>query len=85
MAKELTGTEMQKVWTTYLSRESETHKRDIQRAEGKVTEIDELLSRVQNTCIYCGEYIYNYSDQDRMGEHITIKHPQEPEPELTKS
>jgi hypothetical protein len=85
MSRELTGTEMQKVWTTYLSRESETHKRDIQRAEGKVTEIDELLTRVQNTCKFCGEYIYKYSDEDRMGEHVKVKHPQEPEPELAQS
>ena len=84
MPRELTGVEMQKVWTTYLSRESETHKRDIQRAEGKVTEIDELLQRVQNTCKFCGEYVYNYSDVDRMAEHVTAKH-QEPEPELPKS
>tara|TARA_Y100000310_G_scaffold99142_1_gene96906 strand:+ start:1305 stop:1559 length:255 start_codon:yes stop_codon:yes gene_type:complete len=83
MPRELTGTEMQAVWEKYLGRESETHKRDIQRAEGKVTEIDELLNRVRNTCKFCGEYIYNYSDVDRMAEHVTAKHL-EPEPELSQ-
>lgn len=85
---ELTGTEIQEVWVTYLKRESETHKGDIRRAEGKVQEIDELIVRVQNTCKFCGEYVYNYSDVDRMGQHIESKHPEEPElesePELNQ-
>ena len=85
MPKELTASEIQATWMTYLTRESETHKRDIITNQGKVQEIDELLVRVQNTCLFCGEYVYNYSDTDRMGEHINVKHPQEPEPELAQS
>ena len=84
MPRELTATEMKAVWTKYLNRESQTHKRDIVKAEGKVQEIDELLGVATDNCIYCGERIYSYSDQDRMGEHVEAKHPQEPEPELSQ-
>ena len=85
MPRELTGSEIQATWESYLNREIDQHKRDIISNQGKVTEIEELLRRVQNTCLYCGEYVYNYSDEDRMGEHIKVKHPQEPEPELAQS
>ena len=84
MPRELTGSEIQATWESYLTREIDQHKRDIISNQGKVTEIEELLRRVQNTCLYCGEYVYNYTDEDRMGEHVKAKH-QEPEPELTKS
>ena len=79
MPRELTASEIQGSWESYLNREIDQHKRDIITNQAKVTENEELLVRVQNTCLYCGEYVYNYTDQDRMGEHITIKHPQEPE------
>ena len=74
MAQEMTASELIVVQEKYLVRESDTHKGDIKRAEGKVQEIDELLQRVQNTCIYCGEYVYNYSNENRMGAHVESKH-----------
>ena len=62
----------------YLIAEIANHERDIATNQGKVQENKELLTRVQNTCLYCGEYVYYYSDEDRMGKHVKDKH-QEPE------
>ena len=84
MAQELTASEILAVQEKYLVREIDQHKRDIITNQAKVTENEELLVRVQNTCLYCGEYVYNYTDEDRMGEHVKAKH-QEPEPELAQS
>ena len=83
MPRELTALEMQGSWESYLMREIDQHKRDIISNQGKVTEIEELLRRVQKTCLYCGEFVYNYSDEDRMGKHVKDKHS-EPEPELSQ-
>jgi len=74
MARELTASEMLAVQEKYLVREIDQHKRDVIRNEAKVTEDEELLVRNQNTCIYCGEYVYNYSNENRMGAHIESKH-----------
>ena len=52
MPRELTGSEIQSTWESYLTREIDQHKRDIISNQGKVTEIEELLRRVQNTCLY---------------------------------
>ena len=74
MPRELTATEMKAATVKYLKRESDKHKGDIKRAEGQVQELDELISWIEDTCIFCSERIYDYSDQDRMGEHIAAKH-----------
>jgi hypothetical protein len=82
MAK-LTGLQMQKSWLVYLAKEEKTHERDIAQAQGKVTEIQELRTRIQHTCLYCAEYIYpGYKEEDvsngtRMIEHISSIHPEE--------
>ena len=83
MPRELTATEMKATMDKYLHRESDKHKGDIKRAEGQVQELDELIGWLKDACIYCGERIYDYSDQDRMGEHIAAKHS-EPESELSQ-
>jgi len=85
MLEELTATELKESWITYLKREIDTHKRDIISNQGKVQEDEELLIRVQNTCVCCGEYIYPSSDTNRMAQHITAKHTEErkAEAELT--
>jgi hypothetical protein len=62
---------------TYLTKEIAKHENDIATAQGKVQENKELLERVVNTCLFCGEYIYNYKDEDRMGIHVTNRHPEE--------
>ena len=61
----------------YLKEEKERHRNDEMTAKGKVTEIEELLRRVTNSCHICGQYIYpSFSDKpvDRIGEHIEDKH-----------
>ncbi len=48
----------------HLEQEKETHRNDEMTAKGKVTEIDELLKRLANTCDTCGKYIYpEYNDK----------------------
>ena len=74
MAQELTASEILAVQEKYLVREIDQHKRDIITNQAKVTENEELLVRVQNTCLYCGEYVYNYSNENRMAAHIESKH-----------
>ena len=63
----------------WLEREIKQHERDIMLNEGKVGELRELLSRNQNTCIHCGDYIYPSYDKaiNRMAEHISSQPPEE--------
>tara|TARA_Y100001951_G_scaffold19126_1_gene14325 strand:- start:83 stop:388 length:306 start_codon:yes stop_codon:yes gene_type:complete len=81
MAK-LTGEEVLATQVTYLIKEIAKHENDIATAQGKVQENKELLERVQNTCLYCGEYIYVFREEDRMGVHISNRHPEEVVPVL---
>jgi hypothetical protein len=63
----------------YLTREIKTHERDITLAEGKVQENRELLERIENTCLFCGEMFRNWSDQTptRMEQHVSDRHPED--------
>ena len=80
---ELTGAEILATQVTYLTQEIEKHENDITTAQGKVQENKEMLQRVQNACLYCGEYVYKYGDEDRMGIHISNRHPEDvPSPAL---
>ena len=54
MAK-LTSAELLDTQKAYLTREIKTHERDITLAEGKVQENRELLERIENTCLFCGD------------------------------
>ena len=48
----------------HLEQEKETHRNDEMTAKGKVIELDELLSRLANTCDTCGKYVYpEYNDK----------------------
>jgi hypothetical protein len=78
MAK-LTSAELLETQKTYLTREIKTHERDITLAEGKVQENRELLERIENTCLFCGDMYRNWSDQQptRMEQHISNQHPKE--------
>jgi len=66
----------------YLISEIAKHEQDIATNQGKVQENKELLERVQNTCLYCAEYIYHYREENRMTAHIQTNHAEELEPEL---
>ena len=76
MAK-LTSAELLVKQAEYLTREIAQHERDIITNQGKVQENKELLERVQNTCLYCADYIWAYSDEDRMESHIKSRHAEE--------
>jgi len=43
------------------------------------------LTRVENTCLHCGEFIFpTFRDnENRMDDHIMTKHAEEREPEST--
>ena len=48
----------------HLEQEKERHRNDEMTAKGKVIELDELLSRLANTCDTCGKYVYpEYNDK----------------------
>ena len=82
MAK-LSGEELLATQATYLTQEMEKHETDIANAQGKVQENQEMLQRVERTCLYCGEYVYKYGDEDRMSIHISNRHPEDvPRPAL---
>ena len=85
MAGLLSGKAILEKQAKYLIQEIDKHERDIITNQGKVQENKELLERVQNTCLYCAEYIYNYRDDDRMAAHITSQHAEERELESTQS
>ena len=78
MAK-LTSAELLETQKAYLTREIKTHERDITLAEGKVQENRELLERIENTCLFCGDMYRNWSDQKptRMEQHISDRHHDE--------
>ena len=78
MAK-LTSAELLETQKAYLTREIKTHERDITLAEGKVQENRELLERIENTCLFCGDMYRNWSDQKptRMETHISDRHHEE--------
>ena len=61
----------------YLTREITVHERDIQRAEGKVTENKELLTRINDSCNYCGDVYGSWKDDvpSRLEQHIMDRHP----------
>jgi len=80
MAK-LTGKQILSKQEEYLIREITQHERDIITNQGKVQENKELLERVQNTCLYCADYIWPYTDQNRMDDHINSRHAEEREEE----
>ena len=85
MADLLSGSQMLEKQAEYLRREKDQHKRDIITNQGKVQEIEELLTRVENTCLHCGEFIFpTFRDnENRMDDHIMTKHTEEREPEST--
>jgi len=85
MADKLSGKVLLQKQAAYLTREIEQHERDIITNQGKVQENKEMLQRVENTCLYCGEFIYpTFRDnENRMDDHIMEKHAEEKEPELT--
>ena len=60
----------------HLEQEKERHRNDEMTAKGKVTEIDELLNRLANTCDDCGKYIYpEYNDKTaRLRKHKEEQH-----------
>jgi len=80
MAK-LTSAELLETQKAYLTREIKTHERDITLAEGKVQENRELLERIENTCLFCGEMQRNWGNETptRMEKHIEDRHPEEME------
>ena len=74
---ELTGAEILVTQATYLTKEITKHEGDIAQAQGKVNECRELLERVENTCLCCGDYIFpDYRKQlpTRMANHMEDKH-----------
>jgi len=73
----LTGKQILTKQEDYLTREIAQHERDIITNQGKVQEDKELLERVKNTCLYCAEYIYPYTNEDKMEAHIKSRHPEE--------
>jgi|TARA_R110000744_G_scaffold310466_2_gene418164 hypothetical protein len=83
MPKEASGKQMQATWLVYLAKEEKNHEKDIAQAQGKVTEIQELRTRVLNTCLYCTEYIYpSYKEAEKgfnMIKHVQEAHPAEAE------
>jgi hypothetical protein len=79
----LSGKALLEKQAKYLVSEIAKHEQDIATNQGKVQENKELLERVQNTCLYCAEYIYHYREEDRMAAHITSQHAEEREPELS--
>ena len=85
MAELLSGAQMLEKQAEYLKREIAQHERDIITNQGKVQEDKELLTRVENTCLFCGDYIYTYSNEDRMAKHILERHQEEREAESTKT
>lgn len=85
MAELLSGAQMLEKQADYLKREIAQHERDIITNQGKVQEDKELLTRVENTCLHCGDYIYTYSNEDRMAKHILDRHQEETESESTKN
>ena len=73
----LTGEEILVTQATYLTKEITKHEADIAQAQGKVNECRELLERVENTCLFCGDYIYpNYRKElpTRMANHMEDRH-----------
>jgi hypothetical protein len=62
----------------YLTDEIAKHERDIQTNQGKVQENNELLERINNTCLYCGERVMNWGRDEgeptRMESHIDDRH-----------
>ena len=83
MAGLLSGKVLLEKQAKYLISEIAKHEQDIATNQGKVQENKELLEGVQNTCLYCAEYIYHYREEDRMAAHITSQHAEEREPELS--
>ena len=79
----LSGKALLEKQAKYLISEIAKHETDIATNQGKVQENKELLERVQNTCLYCAEYIYHYREEDRMAAHISSQHAEEREPELS--
>jgi len=77
MDNQLSGKVLLERQATYLIAEIAKHETDIATNQGKVQENKELLERVQNTCLYCAEYIYNYREENRMEAHIASRHAQE--------
>lgn len=80
----LSGEELLGIQAIWLTREMKTHERDEMLAQGKVQENKELLERVQNTCLYCGEVFQNWNNATptRMEKHIAERHSEEVEPAL---
>jgi hypothetical protein len=80
MAK-LTSAELLETQKAYLTREIKTHERDITLAEGKVQENRELLERIENTCLFCGDMQRNWGNETptRMEKHLSDRHPEEME------
>ena len=79
MAK-LTGAEVLDTQVIYLTKEIAKHENDIATAQGKVQENKELLERVQNMCLCCGDYIYpdnRHELPSRMEKHLGERHPEE--------
>ena len=78
---ELTGAELLDTQAIYLRREIKQHEGDIKTAEGKVQENRELLERIENTCLFCGEMQRNWGNETptRMEKHIEDRHPEEME------
>ena len=79
MAK-LTSAELLETQKAYLTREIKTHERDITLAEGKVQENRELLERIENTCLFCGDMYRNWTENEsptRMEKHISDRHHEE--------
>ncbi len=65
----------------YLRDETKKHARQVVENQAKVTENEELIRRIENTCIHCGEYVYpSYYNresrdwEDRMLIHINAEH-----------
>ena len=81
----LSAQELRDQYLAYLEREETQHKRDIILAEGKGQEITELIRRIEDTCLYCGEFIYAYGTKEekvaRMAEHLKERHMEDVEAE----
>jgi hypothetical protein len=81
---ELTAAELLDTQAIYLRREIKQHEGDIKQAEGKVAENRELLERIENTCLFCGEMQRNWSNETptRMEKHVSERHSEELVPAL---
>ena len=65
----------------YLKDETKKHARQVVENQAKVTENEELIRRIENSCVHCGEYVYpDYHNResrewkDNMQIHLDEEH-----------